>query len=197
MSWRTFSVGMAIVAVLFVALFAGIQAANRGTHRPEGIAERWLAAISDTTRKGVRDDAVRRAGKEGPETVGEPLTSADARKDGKRSFRDLEVGKATVAGAAARVPFLLHQYASSGPSPQRTGAVLLQRSRDSWRIVALGPRQAGERVPSEGGDPPSQAPASYWVVAFLIGIGVTAVASGLINLAGRAARPRPTAAARA
>ena len=199
MSWRTFSIGLAIVVAAFIALFVGIQAAGAGTHRPEGTAERWLAAISDTTRKGVRSDALKRAAGErskgAPANLGLDLTSSDAKKDGKRSFRDLEVGKATVVGPQATVPFLLHQYASSGPTLKRDGDVVLLREGDRWRVSSVyGPRRPGERVPSEGGAPPSSAPKSYWVVALLLGLVVTAVCSGLINLAGRAARTAPATA---
>ena len=187
MSWRSFIAGMAAVVVVFALLFAGIHASTKGTHRPEGTAERWLAAISDTTRKGVRADAVKRANEQGDVSIGDGLVSAAAAKDGKRSFRDLEVGKATVTGNAARVPYLLHQYVSSGTAPERTGAVLLQRVDAGWRVVGRSDRRPDEKVPSEGGAPPSSAPASYWVAALLIGVVIAVVCSALIELAGRAA----------
>jgi hypothetical protein len=191
---RTFGIGVGIALALCIALFVGIHEAGRGTHRPEGIAERYLAAISDTTRKGVRADALRRAGKEGPPGVALDLTSPAAKKDGKRSFRDLEVGKASVSGDQARVPYLVHQYVSSGTSPKLDGVIILRRTGDTWRVAARAGRETGEKVPSEGGPPPSSAPASYWFVALLIGVVVTLVASALINLAGRAARTAPATA---
>ncbi len=66
MSARSFWVGIACVLAVIIAAGVGINAANSGHHRPEGAAEHWLAAVSDTTRKGVHDDAVKRAEKIGP-----------------------------------------------------------------------------------------------------------------------------------
>jgi len=106
-----------------------------------------------------------------------------------------------------RVPYQLHVYKKTGTEPGVDGVVLLRRapagspgspqsgspksgspqSGSWWHVVGLGPRQAGEKVPSEGGAPPSSAPAPVWVVALLAGAGLTALAS----LAVRLATPQP------
>ena len=57
---RAFAKGLVACLGVVVALGFVIHALNEGNHRPEGIAERWLTAVSDTGRKGVRADATRR-----------------------------------------------------------------------------------------------------------------------------------------
>src|SRR2546423_6931076 len=104
---RTFAIGLAICLLAIVALGVVIKVAGSGVHRPEGAAERWLNAVADTTRKGVRTDARTRAEKIGPLSLADPLLPPDT--DGKRAFPDLEVGKARTTGDEARVPYRLHQ----------------------------------------------------------------------------------------
>ena len=72
-----------------------------GTSRPEGVAENWLTAVGDTTRKGVEADARKRAEKIGGVSIGEAICcSSDT--DGKAAFADLEVGKAVNGRAIGR-----------------------------------------------------------------------------------------------
>jgi len=40
-------------------------------------------------------------------------------------------------------------------------------------------------VPSDGGDVAAKAPAALYIVAVIIGVGVTAAASAMVRLAGR------------
>jgi hypothetical protein len=190
MSWSRFLAGVAVVVVLFAALFGVIIAANAGTHRPEGTAEKWLADIGDTTRKGVHDDAVKRAEKRGPVSVAEQagIISDAAKVDKKKAFEDLEVGKATTVGSQSRVPYLLHQYVKSGKAPIRDGVVLLTKQGDSWVVSGMAERNPGEKVPSEGGRPPSSAAGILWVIAILVGVGVTIVASLLVTWADRSGK---------
>jgi hypothetical protein len=160
-----------------------ISALNAGHHRPEGAAERWLAAVSDTTRKGVRSDAIERADKVGPVSIAAPLIPADT--DDKSAFPDLEVGKAVVDGDTARVPFQLHQR---DVDDAKQGTIVLGKVGDDWHVTALDGRAPGEQVPSEGGAPPSSAPLGLWLVAVIAGVGVTAGASALVEWAARSAR---------
>jgi hypothetical protein len=173
---RGFAVALVVVLVVVAALGLLIRVVDRGHHRPEGIAEHWLAAVSDTTRKGVRGDAQRRAEKIGPLTLAVPLLPAGS-THGKAAFDDLEVGKARVQAGLARVPFRLHQHAGGGSGPVKQGAVILARAASSWRVTTLdmATRLASDRVPSQGGAPPSRAPLRLWVGTVLLGLVLTAV----------------------
>jgi hypothetical protein len=183
MKSRPFIIGLVVCGLIFVGFGVLINALNAGHHRPEGAAERWLAAVSDTTRKGVRSDAVERAEKLGPLTIAAPLIPADT--DEKGAFPDLEVGKAIVVGDSARVPYRLHQR---NVDDALSGTILLDKAGDEWKITALDARRAEELVPSEGGSPPSSAPVGLWVVAIVVGLGVTAGASLLVEWATRSSR---------
>jgi hypothetical protein len=180
---RTFVIGLVVCGVIFLAIGGAIRAANAGHHRPEGAAERWLAAISDTTRKGVRDDARERAEKIGPVSVAAPLIPADT--DDKGAFPDLEVGKAVVDGDSARVPYQLHQR---DVDDALIGTIVLTRYSDDWHVTALDSRRPGEEVPSEGGPPPSSASGGLWLAGILTGLAVTAGASLLVEWATRSSR---------
>jgi hypothetical protein len=179
-----FTKGIVIVAAVFIALAGVLHLANEGHHRPEGVAEDWLTAVGDTTRKGVREESVKRAEEIGPVAAAGPLLRAAGETDGKRAFTDLEVGKAALSGSGrvARVPYHLHLFEQD---EARDGAVLLEKRQERWRVAGLGERRPGEKVPSEGGDPPSSAPFLLFAVALLAGLGFTA----LCSLAVRAATP--------
>ena len=58
---RPFLIGVLAVLAVFVVLGVLIAAFGSNADRGEGVAERWLNAVSDTTRKGVKDDARERA----------------------------------------------------------------------------------------------------------------------------------------
>ncbi len=183
MKSRPFVIGLIVCALVFVAFGVLISALNAGHHRPEGAAERWLAAVSDTTRKGVRPDAVERAQKIGPLAIAAPLIPADT--DEKGAFPDLEVGKAIVVGDSARVPYRLHQR---NVDDALSGTIVLSKAGDDWKVNALDSRRTDELVPSEGGSPPSSAPVGLWVAAVIVGLGVTAGASLLVEWATRSSR---------
>ena len=182
---RGFAYGTTMVLAAFVVIAAVIHLANSGHDRPEGVAERWLAAVSDTTRKGVHDEAVERAEKVGPVSLAQPLLPSQP-TGGKRAFPDLEVGKAVLPsdGTAARVPFHLHVF----EGPVRTGTLVLHRvgSGSAWQVVGLDERRAGEAVPSEGGDPPSRAPFGVWVGMLLSGFVLTSLCALAVRMAGPA-----------
>jgi hypothetical protein len=185
-----------IVACLAVMVGIGvlIHFANSGHHRPEGAAEHWLTAVGDTTRKGVKTDAVDRAEEIGPLTLAKPLLPT-IDTDGKAAFPDLEVGKAEVTGDTARVPYRLHQRATSGDGPLKAGVLLLEKRDDRWHVTGLAPRRADEKVPSEGGAPPSSAPVGVWIGGLAFGVLLTAGASLLVRWAERSAhRVSPSAA---
>ena len=188
---RQFVVAVVAAVAVMVGLGGVIAVANHGHHRPEGAAERWLSAVSDTTRKGVRADARRRADKLGGLALGAPLLPTEDTK-GKGAFPDLEVGKAarTGQGAAeqARVPYRLHQRAQHGSNPVREGTIVLRRAGDGWQVAALDARRPGERVPSDGGPPPSSAGIGLWLGAVALGALVTLLVTFLVEWATRSSR---------
>jgi len=184
---RQFVVAVAAALLLMVGLGALIAVANHGHHRPEGAAERWLTAISDTQRKGVRTDARDRADKLGGVALGAPLLPAEDTK-GKGAFPDLEVGKAVLTGGQARVPYRLHQRARHGKNPLKEGTIVLVRSGEGWKVTALDARHPGEKVPSDGGQPPSSAGLGLWLGALAIGALVTGVIILLVEWATRSSQ---------
>ena len=177
MSGRSFSIGIACLLVFIIVVGIGIHAANAGHHRPEGAAEHWLSAVGDSTRKGVHDDAVKRAEKIGPVSLAEPLL-AGVNAEKKSAFPDLEVGKAVVNDDVARVPYRLHVRNQNAP---RAGTVLLRKAEGNWHVFQLGAPEG--KVPSQGGSPPSSAPGSLWIGAALLSLVLTVVASLLVRAA--------------
>jgi hypothetical protein len=185
------------IVVVALAVLVGlgflIHFVNAGHHRPEGAAERWLAAVSDSGRKGVSVDARKRADDIGPVAIATPLLpNTHDTKHGL--FDDLEVGKAIAAGPdTVRVPFRLHQHVSSGSGPLKQATLVLHRANDTWHVVALDDRRPGEHVPSEGGARPSRAPLALWLGAILLGAILAASAHLITRYAERSARRATTA----
>jgi len=176
----TFVVVIAIVLAVVAGLGLLIHSVNAGHHRPEGTAERWLAAVGDTGRRGVSIDARKRAERIGPMSVAAPLLPGT--HDPRHSeFADLEVGKARGTGTeTVRVPFRLHQRPASGAGPLKEGTLVMRRAADTWHVVALDTRRADEKVRSEGGPPPSRAPLVLWLGAIGLGV-ILAVGAHLIT----------------
>jgi len=189
---RQFAVAVVAALAVMVGLGALIAVANHGHHRPEGAAERWLTAISDTQRKGVRTDARDRADKLGGVALGASLLPNEDTK-GKGAFPDLEVGKALLSGGQARVPYRLHQRVQHGKNPLKEGTIVLAPSGDGWKVTALDARRPGEKVPSDGGQPPSSAGLGLWIGAVGIGALVTLILIGLVEWAIRSSHRALTA----
>jgi len=182
---RPFIAGVVAVLLLFVAIGVVVKVVDN-KHRPEGAAERWLGAVSDTTRKGVQSDGRSRAAKLGPGVNYGTLVPTHT--SGKAALEDLEVGKATVESITARVPFNAHQRGGH----LLEGTVLLGRKTNgTWVVTGLDSRRPGELVPSQGGSAPSKVGASVWLVALLLALGLAALCSAFVRLAGA---PPPTAA---
>jgi len=184
----TFVKIVAMALAVIVGLGFLIHFLNAGHHRPEGAAERWLAAVSDSERKGVTADARKRADDIGPIALAAPLlpSTHDTRHG---LFSDLEVGKAVPAGTdTVRVPFRLHQHISSGSGPLKQGTLVLHRTADTWHVAAVDGRGAGESVPSEGGARPSRAPLALWVGALFLGAVLAAGAHLITRYAERSAQ---------
>jgi hypothetical protein len=180
---KPFLVGLLAVAIVFVILGGLIAVFSSVDDRPEGVAERWLTAVGDTTRKGVQSDARKRVNAHGDASLAAGLIGT-ADYDGKSAFVQLEVGKARRTAGGAVVPFKVTDRVPSNAQPQR-GLLVLSRDGDSWRVTALGPPDAGLKVPSDGGDVASKAPIGLYAMSLVVGVGVAVGASALVRAAGR------------
>jgi hypothetical protein len=179
-SRRTFAIGIVAVLLGFLVIGVGIDRLNGDRLRPEGVAEDWLVAVGDTTRKGVREQSAEDANELGGLELARPLLDLAGDTDGKRAFSDLEVGKAS----ENRVPYRLHIH---DQDDAHAGVVVLEQDGDHWRVVSLDERRPGEEVPSEGGAPPSSAPNWLWPLGLAAGLVLTALCSAAVRLAS----PRP------
>lgn len=185
---RPFRIGLLGVAIVFVLLGGLLSAFGSTANRPEGVAERWLAAVGDTRRDGVKDRARADAEEVGPLWLADDLLPAGS-TDGRAAFTDLEVGRASRGDDVARVPFRVHQRVDGASGPAIEGTIVLQRDADDhWKITALEPPVDGIDVPSEGGAPAVEAPGSLFVGA----IGISLVLALLCTVAVRAAGPPAT-----
>lgn len=188
MSRRTFAIGIVAVLLAFVVIGFGIDRLNGDRLRPEGVAEDWLVAVGDTTRKGVRAQSAEDASELGDLELARPLLDLAGDTDGERAFTDLEVGKAAGDRDTVRVPYRLHVHEQDDSTK---GTVVLTRIRQigaeaegGWLVVALDQRRPGERVPSEGGAPPSSAPTWLWPLGLAVGLVLTALCSTAVRLSG-------------
>jgi hypothetical protein len=180
---RPFLIGVLFVVIVVVILGGLTSLFGSADDRPEGVAERWLTAVGELTRKGVHEDAVKRVTAHGDLALGEQLLDG-VKADEKSAFTELEVGKARRDGDTALVPAeLVGRGYDSGV--KRLQLLVLQRAGDSWRVVELRPPDPTLRVPSNGGDVASKAPITLYLVALVIGLGVAAAASALVRAAGR------------
>jgi hypothetical protein len=169
---RTFVKVILVILVVLAGVGLLIRTASTGRHRPEGVAERWLAAVADTGRRGVSADARRRAEHIGPVVIAAPLLPINP----------------DPLGSAARVPFRLHQRLRHGSGPLRQGTLILRQTSGSWHVLALDSRRPGELVRSEGGSPSSRAPLGLWLGAFGLGIILAVIAHLIVRWADRSAR---------
>ena len=182
---RPFAVALTGVVVAFVVIGVLIAVFGTGKQRPEGVAERWLVAVGDTERKGVRDRARDDAEAVGPVALADHLLP-DEDTGGKSAFVDLEVGKAVDDDGARRVPFRLHQRQGSEVSDAIEGTIVLRRDdAGDWKVVEVTDPTPGLAVPSEGGDPAAQAPWQLYAGAVGLSIVLTAGCSLLVRMAAR------------
>jgi hypothetical protein len=181
---RPFLIGVLATAIVFVSLGGFIAALATGhDDRPEGIAERWLTATSDLTRRGVRSDAEQRVRNDGDLALAEQFITVGYDYKGKSAFTALEVGHGRRVDAnTTTVPMKLTDRADDSKTEQ--AVLVLSRDGNSWRVNALQPADSTLRVPSDGGPPVSSAPLGLYAIALVIGAGVAVVASVLVRLAG-------------
>ncbi len=190
MTNRKFAQGLVCCVALIVAMFGVLWLLNRGHSRPEGVAENWLTAIGDTTRKGVEADATKRADKVGaPELAIHVLWGHPEQIKRKAGFEDIEVGKAKRSddGQEAEVAFRVHARRPGDKTKEVLGVIKLERQDDAWHITDLrqgDPVKAGvPSLPSDGGPPPSSAPFTLWLGALAGAAVIGVVTSALVRRA--------------
>jgi hypothetical protein len=173
------------VVIAFVLIGGVIAAFGTGEQRPEGVAERWLVAVGDTQRKGVRERSRDDAEEVGPVSLAAHLLPTED-TDGKSAFVDLEVGKAVEAdGDIRHVPFRLHQLQGDEVSDAIDGTVVLEREGDDWKVVDVTDPTPGLEVPSEGGAPAADAPWGLYVGAIALAVVLTSGCTFLVRMAAR------------
>lgn len=194
MTNRQFTKGIVACLALMVAFSGVIFLLNHGNSRAEGVAENWLEAIGDTTRKGVEADATRRADEIGaPELAIHVLHPQPEEIDRKAGFANLEVGKSQRVDEdnpdKVKVGFHVSARRPEDETVDIEGVITLEKIDDEWHVVALqrtDPVKAGvPALPSDGGPPPSSAPVSLWFGALVGALLVGAVTSALVRSAGR------------
>lgn len=166
-------------AVLVLVAATGTGCA-RDEARPAGITERWLQAISEQGREGLREHAVERAERYGTPEAAAKVRPPDAEED-ERTFSDLEVGKAAVDLDQARVPFRVTARIQGGAKRESEHAAVLVLTGGEWKVTDVVPRIEGEQVPSEGGERPARARASHWLLALALSLAMTAASIWLIE----------------
>jgi hypothetical protein len=169
-----------VLLLTMAALAVGLGGCSRSEARPSGITERWLQAVSEQGREGLREEAEKRAAEYADAEATAKVTPTDAEED-ERRFRDLEVGKAEVDLDQARVPFRLAVRLPGNERREVTDAAVLVRTDGEWRVVDVVPREPHEKVPSEGGDRPAAAKPVHWLYALLAAVAITGIAIVLIE----------------
>jgi hypothetical protein len=193
---RGFLIGLLATGIVFVLLGGLIAAFATTDDRPEGVAERWLTAVGDTTRSGVKADSLARVADHGDPSLVAVLVPPAIDMDGKSAFTELEVGKAIHRDGVTLVPYHLALREGTTTAGDGTLSMVEDPSR-GWLVTALTPAVSGATVPSKGGSPVSKAPFALYAVALAIGALVATGCASLVRAAGAptAARARSDAAA--
>lgn len=168
-----------LLLVLLAPLLTSCTVGGGGTSRPSGVAERWLQAISDTGRAGVREDALERARSHGDIAAARHILGDDRFEADASRFTDLEIGAAEISADEARVPIRVTRRLADDERDAVFATAVLQRVEGEWRVVDVGDPREGELVPSRGGARPATATARHWLAAVAFGL-LAAVASALV-----------------
>lgn len=207
---RSFRIGMVAVAAFLIAVGGLVAAFGSNADRPAGIAERWLVALSDTTRDGLADDALERLeeheGREPGLTVEDRLLAFPALQDdhgagddGEARFETVRVGRAVTAGldeGVALVPVEVTPYEADAVD----GYVFMSDTDDGWKVGGFASPEATEelgafepgglcpddRCPGFPLERPERAPLGFWLGTLALG---ALIAVGC-TLAARAATPK-------
>ena len=193
---RGFLIGLLATGIVFVLLGGLIAAFATTDDRPEGVAERWLTAVGDTTRSGVKADSLARVADHGDPSLVTVLVPPAIDMDGKSAFTELEVGKAIQGDRSTLVPY--HLALRNGTTTPGDGTLsMVKDPTRGWQVIGLAPPVAGSAVPSKGGTAVSKAPVGLYAIALAIGALVATGCASLVRAAGAptAARARPDTAA--
>jgi hypothetical protein len=179
---RGFLVGLLATAIVFVLLGGLIGVFGTTEDRPEGVAERWLTAVGDTTRSGVKGDAGTRVADHGDPSLVAALIPAGIDMHGKSAFSELEVGKAIRRDGGLQVPY--HVALREGSTTAGQGVLsMVKDPHRGWQVRTLGPPVEGATVPSKGGSAVSKAPGVLYLAALVIGLFVAIGCSRLVRAA--------------
>lgn len=188
---RVVLVAVAIAFVLVAALTAAFG--TRRHDRVEGVAERWMNAVSDVTRKGVGGDARRRVAAHGDAALLTTFVHDGVDHQKKSVFSSLEVGRALVVDADRVLVPVKAVYRQSAEGKTLRASLILRKARDSWRVVDVGGpkpgRGGGGSVPSDGGPSVARAPVGLYAGTLVVVALVTLGATALIGAAQGDAHP--------
>ncbi|MCU1461503.1 MAG: hypothetical protein JWO37_1578 [Acidimicrobiales bacterium] len=178
---RTYRVVLLAVLIGFVLIGGLIGAFGTRKARVEGVAERWVTAVSDITRKGVGTDARKRIAAHGDVELVGNLVDLSVNHHKKSAFTALEVGKADLVMLdVARVPLKVeYREAVEGSTGRRV--LTLQRSDGIWRVIGVDAADPALRVPSDGGPAVTRAPLGLYAGTLLLGVVITLAAGALIR----------------
>jgi hypothetical protein len=187
---RGFLIGLLATGIVFVLVGGLVAAFGTTDDRPEGVAERWLTAVGDTTRSGVKADSTERVADHGDASLVAALIPPGIDMDGKSAFTELEVGKAVHGDGETLVPY--HLALRNGTTTAGDGTLsMVEDPSRGWQVTALAPPMAGATVPSKGGSAVSKAPLALYAIALVIG---ALVATGCATLVRAAAAPSQASA---
>ena len=169
---------LAILIVIFAAVVALVAADD--SNRPEGPAERWMAAISRDTDTG----AIARFGDIG---VAEAVLGFDIDGGGttdRKHIDRFEIGPASVRGDDATVPVQVWSRGSGEPAQFSLGLTLVD---GAWRVTSAHRSDDAVVFPSDGGRTYGTDTSTLVLVTLVIGLVVFAAAVAMVRIAG--ARP--------
>lgn len=169
---------LAVLMVVFAAVVALIAADK--TNRPEGPAERWLAAISRDTDTGV----IARFGTAAAATAVLGFPAEGGGTTDRKHLDRFEIGPATVSGDTATVPARVWPH---GSDQSQQFALTATLEDGTWRITGAATSTAAVEFPSDGGSTYGLDTVPLVVVTALVGVVVFAVALALVRISG--ARP--------
>jgi len=160
-----------------------LLAACGGTDRPEGAVERWLVSLN----QGKAGEPEKYAVASVTNTVLPNWKTCDP-----GSLDVTEVGQHAAGQAGSvLVPYRI-EYASDltscdtslKPAAPLNGAAVVRMEGGEWRVTALDTRSASSplKVPSEGGNPIGNAPATTWLLTILASLGLMLIVAVVIRL---------------
>jgi hypothetical protein len=169
--------------VAAAAIVVALLPACGGTDRPEGVAERWLISLNQ--------GADGRPGRYAPDAFSQAVLPNWADRDpGDLTVIEVGEGKSFhhpygVSGKGETVPeFTVVPYRVERLSgAAREGEAVVAAVHGSLRIVAIGSREPGLLVPSEGGQRVGGATPVQWLAGVGVGVALALLVMALMRLA--------------